>query len=178
MMKNLTVTVNNELYEVSDIGERSIRVNLKESEYELSKIGSGLFLLRSDGQVHTLFVQQSNEDLQDQNVGEFRITVGSREYLVNVDDEISLLRKSFSRPTGAASGTIVVKAPMPGLIVKVEAEVGEHVKAGQGILILEAMKMENEIRAPESGKIVSIHENKGSAVEKNEVLFTIQRDDE
>lgn len=83
-----------------------------------------------------------------------------------------------SKPAPAASasfaaGTKVV-APMPGTIVNVNVAVGDTVKEGQVVMILEAMKMENDIVAACDGKIVTIKVKKGDAVESNDVLLTIQ----
>lgn len=75
-------------------------------------------------------------------------------------------------PTGT-SGSIKINAPMPGKILGVKANVGDVVKRGQVILILEAMKMENEIVAPNDGTIASIDTSVGSNVESGEVLATL-----
>ncbi|MEJ8553571.1 biotin/lipoyl-containing protein [Tepidibacter sp. Z1-5] len=66
-----------------------------------------------------------------------------------------------------------VKAPMPGTIVSVKANEGDDVKAGDVLLVLEAMKMENEIVAPMDGKIISINTSKGANVVGGDVLITI-----
>lgn len=75
-------------------------------------------------------------------------------------------------PAGAA-GKIKVVAPMPGKIVAVKASVGEAVKKGQVILVLEAMKMENDVVAPEDGTVAGINVDSGSAVEAGQVLATL-----
>ncbi len=66
-----------------------------------------------------------------------------------------------------------VKAPMPGNIWSVNATVGQEVAEGDTILVLEAMKMENEILAPKAGKVASINVEKGASVEAGQVLFVI-----
>ena len=75
-------------------------------------------------------------------------------------------------PTPAGAGT-KVEAPMPGTIVDVKANVGDTVKSGQPIVVLEAMKMENDIVAPIDGTITSITVKKGDAVNSNDVIATI-----
>ena len=75
-------------------------------------------------------------------------------------------------PAGAA-GSITVESPMPGKILSVEKKVGDSVEAGQTIMILEAMKMENEIVAPEAGTIASINVSVNQSVEAGEVLATL-----
>ncbi len=68
----------------------------------------------------------------------------------------------------------VIKAPMPGTILDVRVNVGDDIKKGQVLLILEAMKMENEIMAPRDGKVVSIQVTKGTSVNVDDVMLAIQ----
>lgn len=72
-----------------------------------------------------------------------------------------------------SAGSIEVTAPMPGKILAVKADVGQSVKKGDVILLLEAMKMENEVVAPEDGTIASINVNSGDMVEAGNVLATM-----
>jgi len=71
------------------------------------------------------------------------------------------------------SGSEIIKSPMPGLIVKILKKVGDNVQMGEPILLLEAMKMENEIRASASGIVKSISAKENSSVEKGESLLEI-----
>ena len=73
-----------------------------------------------------------------------------------------------------ASGPIAVKSPMPGKIVKVLVAVGAEVKAGQGLVVVEAMKMENELKAPRDGRIKTLSAAEGQPVEAGETLATIE----
>lgn len=75
-------------------------------------------------------------------------------------------------PAGAA-GAVKVTAPMPGKIVAVKANVGDAVKKGQVIVVLEAMKMENDVVAPSDGTIASINVSTGAAVEAGAVLASL-----
>lgn len=88
--------------------------------------------------------------------------------------DVSPQPDSPPQPRNAGSmGTLEILAPMPGNILDIRANVGESVKKGQVILILEAMKMENEIMAPQDGKISSIDVSKGSVVNSGDLLFTM-----
>ena len=75
-------------------------------------------------------------------------------------------------PAGAA-GAVAVKAPMPGNILDVKVAAGASVKAGDVLVILEAMKMENEIVAPQDGTVASINVNKGDTVNSGDVLVSM-----
>ena len=75
-------------------------------------------------------------------------------------------------PTGAA-GSVSVTAPMPGTILEVKATVGQSVKKGDTLCVLEAMKMENDIPAPQDGVVASVNVQKGASVNANDVLVTL-----
>jgi biotin carboxyl carrier protein len=71
------------------------------------------------------------------------------------------------------SGPLVIRAPMPGRLVKVLVKVGDEIKAGQGVVVVEAMKMENELRASRDGKVQEIKVAEGAAVEAGEELLVL-----
>jgi biotin carboxyl carrier protein len=75
--------------------------------------------------------------------------------------------------TREASGPFDVRAPMPGKIVKVHVKAGDAVSVGQGLIVIEAMKMENELRAPREGTVDKVRASEGQAVEAQEVLVTL-----
>jgi biotin carboxyl carrier protein len=75
----------------------------------------------------------------------------------------------------AQDGRVQVKAPMPGLVMQVLVEPGETVVAGQGLVVLEAMKMDNELKAPAEGRVVAVAVTAGQAVEKGTLLVVVER---
>ena len=75
-------------------------------------------------------------------------------------------------PSGTA-GSVTVNCPMPGTVLYIKAKVGDSVKTGDTILILEAMKMENEITAPSDGTIASINVSQGASVNTGDILATL-----
>ena len=77
------------------------------------------------------------------------------------------------KATPAAAGSVKVDAPMPGNILDVKVSNGASVKAGQVLVILEAMKMENEIVAPQDGTVASVNVNKGDTVEAGQTIITL-----
>ena len=77
------------------------------------------------------------------------------------------------KAAAGAAGAVTVKAPMPGNILDVKVAAGASVKAGDVLVILEAMKMENEIVAPQDGTVASINVNKGDTVNSGDVLVSM-----
>ncbi len=89
--------------------------------------------------------------------------------------ETAAAPKPAEKPaSGGATGSVKVNSPMPGSIWEVKVSPGDVVKKGQVVLILEAMKMENDILAPEDGTIVSIPVAKGSSVNAGDLLFSME----
>ena len=89
-----------------------------------------------------------------------------------IDERTRHIRSLAGAGTASASGG-VIKAPMPGLVVRVLVAEGETVAAGQGLVVLEAMKMENELKAPAAGVVMSVRAAPGAAVEKGSVLVEL-----
>jgi len=83
-------------------------------------------------------------------------------------------RRSGPAAGGAAGGRSEVRTPMPGKVVRVLREEGEQVAAGDGVLVFEAMKMQNEIRAPESGVTANMRAAAGTPMEAGELLFVVE----
>ena len=110
----------------------------------------------------------------------YRITVNGTSYDVSVEElagGVAPVAAAAPVPAPAAksagAGSIKVASPMPGKILDVKANVGDAVKKGQVILILEAMKMENEVVAPEDGTVASIDVASGATVEAGDTLATL-----
>jgi biotin carboxyl carrier protein len=95
-------------------------------------------------------------------------------YEVDALDERTRAIRDLSAAAGGATGPQPLKAPMPGLIVRVTVAVGDAVAAGQGIVAMEAMKMENELRAPAAGIVKAVHAKPGTAVEKGALLIEFE----
>ena len=99
------------------------------------------------------------------------VKVNGREYEVRVKDQYDQLLKQMGLDSLKTSKVKELKAPMPGLVLNVLVEEGQEVKKGEGLLILEAMKMENIIKAASDGLVSKILIQRGSKFEKNEILI-------
>ncbi|PSQ99926.1 MAG: acetyl-CoA carboxylase biotin carboxyl carrier protein subunit [Bacteroidetes bacterium QS_9_68_14] len=106
--------------------------------------------------------------------GEVRVTIGGRTQTVQVKGETALLLERFGIAESAGAGEAEVQAPMPGLVVRVLVSEGDEVNEGDGLLVLEAMKMENELRAPAAGTVAALHTEEGASADKGAVLVEIE----
>jgi pyruvate carboxylase subunit B len=92
---------------------------------------------------------------------------------VGVEDERSRHIRALAGSGGAASTGGVIRAPMPGRVVRIPVTIGDHVPVGSGLLVLEAMKMENEIRSATAGVVTAVLVTAGQAVEKGQILVEL-----
>jgi biotin carboxyl carrier protein len=105
--------------------------------------------------------------------GRFSLWLGGYRFEVEALDERTRTIRDLTAASAQASGPRPLVAPMPGLVVRVNVREGDAVRAGQGIVVMEAMKMENELRAPSDGTVAAIRAVPGTAVEKGAVLVEL-----
>ena len=133
-------------------------------------VSPSLYSFIVDGSSYTVLAERGEDGVWD-------LQLRGRCHRVEVaDDRTKVMRGMSSRGVAAhgpaaANGPVPVRAPMPGRVLKVEVEEGELVEAGRGLLVVEAMKMENSLTAPVRGRIATIHVVAGQTVEKGEILM-------
>ena len=105
-------------------------------------------------------------------MGDLHIIVGSERFAVEVRDPRSL--RSRRAAAGHEAGPAKISAPMPGKIIRILAAEGEEVEAGQGLVVVEAMKMQNEIKASKKGKVTRIAVKEGAVVNAGDLLAIVE----
>ena len=108
----------------------------------------------------------------DGTVPDLTVTVAGVSMPLKLVDPRRKLAASATRP--AQTGPLSIRSPMPGKVVKVLVRVGDQVKAGQGLIVVEAMKMENELRAPRDGRVKEVPVREGQAVEAGQPLAVLE----
>ena len=101
----------------------------------------------------------------------YAVELNGRRSIVTVEDPRAMSRKGRS---GASEGLQRVASPMPGKVVRVLVTVGDSVDAGSGLVVVEAMKMQNEMKSPKAGRVVSVTAKEGATVIAGEVLVEIE----
>lgn len=130
-------------------------------------IGPGLYSIILNGHSYEVRVARAEGD---GSAGKFVVRLNGREYPVEVRDPRQRRRSSRA---GADEGPQEIVAPMPSRIVKVLVEVGQKVEASAGLVIVEAMKMQNELRAPRAGRVERIYVREGEGVETGTKLVRL-----
>ncbi len=158
----------------------------REESVGVRQLGPGLYEVPIAGKVHTvdafrhdygtlnLIVDTESYSVTlDQRESEVKVHLRDSVFPLEILDEKRLrMRRAAGRFT--VEGKQVLSAPMPGKIVKVLKKVGDEVKDGEGVVVVEAMKMENEIKSPKDGKVTEIHVQEGQAVEGGAKLAAIE----
>ena len=158
------VTVGDVIFEV-EIDAEGGRVDGDRMEASAPELVSPkLYSFVVDGASHKVVGERGGSGVWD-------LQLRGRRYRVDVvDDRVKVMRDV--RAAGSiVTGPEPLRAPMPGLVVRVEVEEGEWVEAGHGLLVVEAMKMENSLTAPVGVRIGTIHVVAGQTVEKDEILM-------
>lgn len=144
-----------------DLNEFMVAVGKSHHRVRYELLSNKEVLLNIDGRVHTVFI--------DSNLTSYSISVNG----LNIDIGRKAVYQSLGN-RGKIQKKKDIKTSMPGKIIGVMVKEGEEVVEGQAVLILEAMKMQNEIRTPQSGRITRIFPKAGDTVEAGVLLFSVE----
>ena len=154
-------------WEVLDDGRVRALIDGVEHLVEVKRLEGGAFWLLCDGRSGMVDVEPGKD-------GGVAVEVAGLSAQVRFfDPRLEDLARAAARPR-AAAGPEDVRAPMPGKVVKVLVKPGDLVQASQGLVVVEAMKMENELRSPREGRVKAVHVSEGQAVEGQEPLVTLE----
>lgn len=145
------------------------RVLLNGEPVDVNMVRSGVPELYS-----VLFGGRSYEMLVSSERYNYTVTLRSEQFQVQVEDERTRRLNQARRLPSLPEGELAVTAPIPGLVVKVLVNIGDAIEEGQPLVILEAMKMENEIRSVRQGIVKSLAVVPGQRVEQNAVLVILE----
>jgi pyruvate carboxylase subunit B len=162
------VDVNGETIEI-DLDTDGLRVGNETVAAGLSELeGTPVRLVTIGDAVHRVVVRRG------ETRGRYTLWIDGFRYDVEALDERTRTIRDLSAASAIASGPAPLKAPMPGLVVRVSVQVGDAVVAGQGLVVMEAMKMENELRASAPGRVKAVHARPGTAVDKGALLIELE----
>jgi biotin carboxyl carrier protein len=164
-MKYIT-TIDSKEYEVEVIDEHHIRIGDRLLQVDFESVsGQPVFSLILDGRSYESYVYPGEDDWQ--------VLLRGRQYQVKVEDEREKRLRAAAGGGVAEGGEFHLKAPMPGLVVAIPVSEGQLVEKGQVLLILESMKMQNELKAPRSGTVGRIRVKPGESVEQKQTLLNV-----
>ena len=164
------------IYEVT-IAEKVYRVELVRTEQEWKCKLDGrelpLDVVSAQDGMLSLLLQGKSYEVKQETVGaESNVVVGQERFSASVRDPRSY--RSRRRSGASEQGVMKIKAPMPGKVVRILAPAGAQVEIGQSVVVIEAMKMQNELKAPKTGVVKKISVAEGAAVEAGQVLAEVE----
>lgn len=164
-MKYIT-TVGDKQFLVEIIDDRHVSVDGKIYEVDFESVsGQPVYSLIVNGKSHESYVAQVDDIWQ--------VLMRGRLYPVSVEDEREKRLRAAAGGGIAETGEFHLKAPMPGLVVTIPVAEGQEVTKGQVLLILESMKMQNELKSPRDGKVNRIKVKAGESVEQRQTLLSV-----
>ncbi|MCX6150235.1 MAG: acetyl-CoA carboxylase biotin carboxyl carrier protein subunit [Ignavibacteriales bacterium] len=166
-MNEFVATVNGNKKYITVIDNQIILFKETEIEYSLSKISEFSYLLKIGNRVYDLTTNIINNEKIGVLIDGHYFETTIRTSLQEKANELTILTNQKNHHDS-------IKAPMPGLIIKIKKVVGEKIEIGESVIILEAMKMENDLRAPSSGIIKEIFVKEGNSIEKGSILLSIE----
>jgi len=159
-------TIDEKLFEIEVLDDHHIRIGDRLLEVDFESVnGQPVFSMIIDGKSYESFVYQGEDDWQ--------VLLRGRLYPVKVEDEREKRLKIAAGGGVSEGGEFLLKAPMPGLVVSIMVEEGQEIEKGQVMMILESMKMQNELKAPRDGKIGHIRVKPGESVEQKQTLLSL-----
>jgi len=166
-MSEYIITINGSKKKVNIINEKEASIDGKVVDYSLESLNYSTYLLR----INNIFYEISSEKVDEEK---YSLLVKGKKIITIARTELQERAAKLIEDTKASSNhQIYIYAPMPGIILKINKSVGDKIIENESVLILEAMKMENDLRAPESGFIKKIFFSEGNTVEKGDKLFLI-----
>lgn len=170
MDNNVHISVDKKEFDLSFACEESCRVIINGKSFdveELKSMGQGVFGFLVNSRLHEVELEFTSDGLM--------ISMDGLTYEVKITDPTQQLLNRFIKHSGKdAISEGLVKAPMPGIVVKHFCEVGDKVTIGDKLVIVEAMKMENLLKAPVGGIVKTIRAGEGTVVEKNALIIEIE----
>lgn len=165
-MKYIT-SIDDRQFTVEIIDEKHVAVDGKVYEIDFESVsGQPVYSLIVDGRSHESYIYPGDEGWQ--------VLLRGRLYPVRVEDEREKRLKAAAGGRVAETGEFHLRAPMPGLVVAVPVTEGQEIQKGQVILILESMKMQNELKSPRDGTVSRIRVRVGESVEQRQILLSVQ----
>ncbi|MGI9056544.1 MAG: biotin/lipoyl-containing protein [Pyrinomonadaceae bacterium] len=166
----LQAELNNETHEVEvrREGEKVFaRVDEREYELEASEVEPNVFLIKHENKIYEIFVAPQTAKTEP-----FKVKIKNEEFEINLIDPKRL--SGSNAESGAADGIAEIKTAMPGKLVRVLVKQGAEIEKGEPVLVVEAMKMQNEMRSPKDGIVKEIRFEEGATVNAGDILAIIE----
>ncbi len=160
----LQAELNNEIHEIEIKRDGEMvfaRVNDREYHLEASEVEPNVYLLKHSNKIYQIYVEPNGI-----------VNLGNQQFEISITDPKRL--RGSNTLSESAEGSSEIKTAMHGKLVRILVEIGAEIKLGESVLVVEAMKMQNELKAPKDGLIKEIRFAEGATVNAGDVLAIIE----
>lgn len=165
----LQITVNGKKEFSVEAQDDQLLLNGNPAEWDFHTSPNGLLSIIYKGKSYTALVEKI-----DRSAKELTLSINGQQHKVAIKESIDLLLSSMGLDLKAMQKLEPVKAPMPGMIIKILVAPGQQISKGDGLIVLEAMKMENLLKASSNATVKSIRVTENTAVDKGAILIELE----
>ena len=165
-MANVTAVIDGKKYKWTFDSDGSALLNDRPHQTEVLKASSGWYTVLIDGKIYRGLISRNNFS--------YSVLINGKRYNLEIESSSKNSLNFENNQHGTTRSQSEVRSPMPGMVVRCEVQEGASIAIGDGLLILEAMKMENEIRAARGGTVRKILVKEKQVVDKGELLLIIE----
>ena len=165
-MKYIT-TIYDQVFQIEILDEHHVSINGKTYDMDFNSVsGQPIYSLLLGGRSFEGFVYPGEDT--------WEVLLMGRQFPILVEDEREKRLRAAAGGTLSDSGEYHLRAPMPGMVVSIPVQDGQEIEKGQVLVILESMKMQNELKSPRAGKISRIRVKSGESVEQRQTLLSVK----
>jgi biotin carboxyl carrier protein len=164
----IALSSKNNRFKIKNIFTEDLKINHKKNDIQIFDDENGFtYLLYKNKKYHAEIVEK--------NQNKYTVLINGVSYTFTIESPISYKRKKYLDKQKTKNKVEIIQAPMPGKVIDVLVEPGALVKTGESVLILEAMKMQNEISSPIDGKVIKVYVRQNDIVNKDDLFMEIAR---
>ncbi len=167
-MNEFIVSLNDKKKTIEIIDDRHLKINGKIFSNEFYPLSNNAYILKLNNKFYEVSVKKNEKN-------HYNILINNSIFDAVVRNKLEEEAAKIIEQKHKRLQKLEIKAPMPGMVISIKKSSGEETQSGETVIILEAMKMENEIRSPIAGVIKNIFVDEGTAVEKGTLLFSIDQ---
>jgi biotin carboxyl carrier protein len=164
----IALSPKNNKFKIKNLFTENLKINHKKTDIQIFDDENGFtYILYKNKKYHAEIVEK--------NQNKYTVLINGVSYIFTIETPISYKRKRYLDKQKTKNKVEIIQSPMPGKIIDVLVEPGAEVKNGESLLILEAMKMQNEIISPVDGKVVKVYVKQNDIVNKDDLFVEIVR---
>jgi biotin carboxyl carrier protein len=164
----IALSTKNNKFRIKNIFTEDLKINFKKTDIQIFDDENGFTYLLYKNKKYLAEIVEKNQN-------KYTVLINGVSYTYTIESPISYKRKKYLDKQKTKNKVEIIQAPMPGKVIDVLVEPGAEVKTGESVLILEAMKMQNEIASPIDGIVVKVYVRQNDIVNKDDLFMEIAR---